>query len=197
MIIEGIITTKNQDGTINVSPMGPICEDAWQYITLRPFQTSRTYQNLRRHGEGVFHVTDDVDLLARAAIGWLDNTPAFLPAKKVDGMILADTCRWYAFRVERLDDSDERTRIECTIVDQGRRRDFLGFNRAKHAVVEAAILATRVHLLPADEIRQQMARLSVIVNKTAGDQELGAFALLDRYIEQSLADQLATGQKAV
>ena len=197
MIVEGIVTTRNKDGSINVSPMGPICDTTWQRLTLRPFQTSRTYQNLCRQGEGVFHITDDVELLARAAIGWLEAAPVFLSTEKFDGMILADTCRWYAFCVERLDDTEQRTTLDCTVVDQGRRRDFLGFNRAKHAVVEAAILATRVHFLAANDIREQMKRLKLIVNKTAGEQELFAFELLEGYLEQSQAGPLVSGHEVV
>jgi hypothetical protein len=64
-------------------------------------------------------------------------------------------------------------------VHSHRGRDWFGFHRARHAVLEAAILATRFHLLPADEIAREFARLKVIVDKTAGPAELEAFALLD------------------
>lgn len=197
MIIEGIVTTKNGDDTFNVSPMGPLCDGNWQRMILRPFQSSRTFHNLRRHGEGVFHVTDDVDLLARAAIGLLVDQPSMVAAGAVDGMILTEACRWYAFRVDTLDDTRERTSIECSIVDQGRQREFVGFSRAKHAVVEAAILATRTHLLAADDIRDQMARLKTIVDKTAGDQEFRAFALLQHYIDESLAETWIPNQGSI
>jgi hypothetical protein len=134
----------------------------------------------------VFHVTDDVELLARAAIGRLDALPPLLPAPSVEGVILADACRWYAFRVMHLDDSQQRTTIECEVVDRGRLRDFFGFNRAKHAVLEAAILATRVGILEPRQIREEFLRLKVPVEKTAGEQELRAFQLLEEYIGQKL-----------
>jgi hypothetical protein len=185
VILEGIVTTLNEDGAPNVSPMGPIVDPAMTRLVLRPYQTSTTYRNLKRTGQGVFHVTDDVELLARAAIGLLDPLPELIRIKSVEGVILADACRWYAFRVRKLDDSRERTTIDCEVVNQGRLRDFFGFNRAKHAVVEAAILATRVSLLPAAEIRAEMARLAVPVEKTAGPRERAAFSLLRDYIEQS------------
>lgn len=187
MILEGIVTTKNADGTVNVAPMGPIVDEAMQTLVLRPFQSSTTYANLKRHGEGVLHVTDDVLLLARAAIGALDETPGTFPAEQVDGAVLHSACRWYEFRVFALDDSQDRTRIEAQVVHTGRLRDFFGFNRAKHAVLEAAILATRVHLLPADEILAEFARLAVPVEKTAGPAEREAFALLREYVEQQVS----------
>ena len=66
----------------------------------------------------------------------------------IAGQILTDACRYYEFRVVELDDREERTAIVVETVAQGRHRDFFGFNRAKHAVVEAAILATRADWLP-------------------------------------------------
>ena len=61
MILEGLMTTVNADGTVNVSPMGPRVDAGLTTFTLRPFQTSTTYCNLKRTGMGVFHVTDDVE----------------------------------------------------------------------------------------------------------------------------------------
>jgi hypothetical protein len=68
------------------------------------------------------------------------------------------------------------------VVHTGTRREFLGFNRARHAVLEAAILATRTHLLPAEEIRAAFERLQVIVDKTAGPREQEAMAMLTEYV---------------
>jgi hypothetical protein len=186
MILEGIVTTLNVDVSPNISPMGPIVDAAMTRLTLRPYQTSTTYKNLKRTGQGVFHVTDDVEVLARAAIGRWNEPPRLLRATAVQGVILADACRWYAFRVVDLDDSQERTNIECDVADRGRIRDFFGFNRAKHAVLEAAILATRVELLPAEHIRHELQRLKVPVEKTAGDQERLAFHLLEEFIGDAL-----------
>ena len=57
------------------------------------------------------------------------------PAEAIEGVILTDACRWYAFQVESLDDREERTEIAARVVDRGHGRDFFGFNRAKHAVI--------------------------------------------------------------
>lgn len=187
MILEGIVTTINADGTVNISPMGPIVDAALTRLELRPFQTSTTFQNLRRTGQGVFHVTDDVDLLARAAVSRLETPPRMIRSTRVDGWILADACRWHAFEVREIDDSTERARLVAEVVDSGRIRDFFGFNRAKHAVVEAAILATRVHFLPREEIIADFARLNVLVEKTGGDQERRAFDFLDAHIRGAFA----------
>jgi len=183
MILEGIVTTLNEGGSPNISPMGPEVDTPLTTFVLKPYKSSRTYQNLKRTGEGVLHVTDDVELIARAAINQFDELPATFPAEAVKGVVLADACRWYAFRVADLNDREDRTRIECKLVDEGRIRDFFGFNRAKHAVLEAAILATRTKFLPQSKVSEELARLQVIVEKTAGEQERRAFALLVAHIE--------------
>ena len=60
--------------------MGPLVDEDMTRLVLRPYQTSRTYQNLKRTGQGVFHVTDDVELLAHAAVNRLEPLPALIPA---------------------------------------------------------------------------------------------------------------------
>jgi len=185
-LLEGIVTTRNADGSVNISPMGPIVDEQITQFLFRPYRTSTTYQNLKRTSAGVFHVTDDVLLFAQAALG----TPQPLPA--LDGLKLTAACRWYAFEVQSLDDSQERTEMVATTIDQGHLRDFLGFNRAKHAVLEAAILATRVHLLPAAAIQAELTRLESPVQKTASQQEQEAFDFLKQQIAGKLAASIKT-----
>jgi hypothetical protein len=186
MILEGIVTTLDAAGSLNVAPMGPDVEEGSPRIVLRPFATSRTYRNLAATGEGVLHVTDDVLMLARAAIGRLDvEALATRPADVVRGRILREACRYREFRVTALDASRERVTIEAETVAEGHLREFFGLNRAKHAVVEAAILATRLHLLPRAGILDECRRLAVLVEKTGGPAERAAFELLESYVRQA------------
>ena len=180
MILEGIVTTIAPDGTLNVAPMGPEVGDGpLSRFTLRPYRTSTTYRNLKAGGEGVLHVTDDVLLIARAAIAKVDDAPD-RPASIVRGRILDIPGRYHEFRVLDLDDRADRTTILAETVAEGRQaRDLFGLNRAKHAVVEAAILATRLEFLPPDEVRADFARLAVLVEKTGGAEERRAFGLLE------------------
>lgn len=186
LILEGLVTTANEDGSPNISPMGPLVDRAIRELTLRPFQTSQTYRNLKRSGRGVLHVTDDVELIARAAIGQFATPPRLLPANE-HGIILADACRWFSFQVAELDDAAERTTIRCRVTERGELRPFFGFNRAKHAVIEAAILATRVGILPAEQIRTELERLAIPIQKTAGEQERCAFEMLQTYVATMLS----------
>lgn len=189
MILEGIVTTLNADGSVNIAPMGPQVDEAMLQFVLLPFRTSTTCQNLRRHGEGVLHVTDDVWLLAQAAVGQPEPLPRLIAATAVRGQILADAARWYAFRVVDFDDREARARIVAQVVERGEQRPLFGFNRGKHAVVEAAILATRLTLLPAPEILAQLEHLRPLVEKTGGAQERTAFQFLEHYIRTHLSKE--------
>jgi len=151
-------------------------------LVLRPYHTSSTYRNLKRTGAGVFHVTDDVLLLAKAAVG--EASAAVERAACVEGFVLENCCRFYEFEVRQLDDSTERTTIDVDVVRSGRKRDFFGFNRGKHAVVEAAILATRTRILAMHEIIGEFEKLAVLVDKTGGTREREAFALLKKFVQQ-------------
>jgi hypothetical protein len=188
MILEGIVTTVGEGGGVNVAPMGPRVEPGpLRAFLLRPFRTAQTYRNLRHHGEGVLHVTDDVLLLARAALGALEPPPQLRPARRVRGFVLADACRAYEFRVTAWDESGERVGISAEVVHAEALRDFFGFNRAKHAVVEAAILATRTDFLPLAEIEAEYRKLAVLVEKTGGEQERAAFAFLQEHVARVAA----------
>ncbi|MGP0069325.1 MAG: DUF447 domain-containing protein [Isosphaeraceae bacterium] len=188
MILEGIVTSLSAENVLNIAPMGPEVDAGMnmERFVLRPYQTSTTYANLRARGEGVLHVTDDVLLLAQTAIGAaVEPPPPTRPADVVDGVILLDSCRFYEFRVVDLDDRQDRTRIVVETVAHGRHRDFFGFNRAKHAVVEAAVLATRTAWLPLKELLLEFRKLEVLVQKTGGPSEQAAFRLLDEFLRET------------
>ncbi|QDV49167.1 DUF447 domain-containing protein [Gimesia fumaroli] len=188
MILEGIVTSQNQQGELNIAPMGPVVNPEMSQFVLRPFQTSRTFSNLKETRCGVLHVVDDVLLLAKAAIGQLDELPETFPAEKIDGKVLQSACRWYEFEIESIDETAARTVMQATVVHQGRIRDYFGLNRAKHAVLEAAILATRTHLIEQSELEAQYQALAEIVKKTAGPHEETAFCLLEEYISKAYAE---------
>jgi hypothetical protein len=184
MILEGIVTTLNDDGSVNIAPMGPRVDATMSRFLLRPFRTAQTYRNLKRHGEGVLHVTDDVWLLARAALGPVEPAPALIAANQVQGFVLADACRAYEFRVLSFDESGERVGIAAEVVHSERFRDFFGLSRAKHAILEAAILATRTDFLPLAEIDAEFHELAILVDKTGGEQERQALAFLRAHLDK-------------
>jgi uncharacterized protein len=186
MILEGLVTTTDADGAMHLAPMGPRVAPDWSTFLLRPFPTSQTYRNLKAHPQGVLHVTDDVLLLAKAAVGQAPLQES-MPATKVSGFVLTGACRYYEFVVRSMDESRERVHIDLEVVHRGTLREFFGLNRAKHAVVEAAILATRLHLLPPAEVLTDYRKLRVLVEKTGGPAEHAAFEFLQAHVETALA----------
>lgn len=187
MILEGLVTTRDANGLPHLAPMGPTVDANWSHVLLRPFPTSQTFQNLKRDRFGVLHVTDDVRLLAMAAVGRAP-TQEYEPAQMGPGFVLTSTCRYYELAIRDIDESGQRMMVHADIVFTGRRRDFFGLNRAKHAVVEAAIMATRLHLIPPAEVQADLTRLRVLVEKTGGDAEHEAFQFLENYVAEKQAE---------
>jgi hypothetical protein len=178
VIIETIVTTVDANGSINFAPMGVEWGD--ETIVLKPFLETTTFRNLNATGVAVVNLTDDAMLFAQGAI----SSPQFpsTAATVVKGAVLEAACSWRELRVVTIDATPPRSRIEARVVHRGTKREFIGFNRARHAVLEAAILATRTHLLPAEQIREEYARLQVVVDKTAGPREREAMDLLTQYV---------------
>ncbi len=184
MILEAIITTADATGAVNIAPMGPeVADGNFRRITLKPFRSSRTFANLRHSGTAVVHVTDDVELIAASATGTVD------PLGLVEGLLgegriprwhkLVDCCHWYAVEVESWSDDPLRPQADCRIVHHGIQRPMFGLNRAKHAVVEAAILVTRLGLLGREEVLRQMRDLRPLIDKTGGAAEHRAWQHLE------------------
>ncbi len=188
MILEGLVTTTDPSGGMHIAAMGPTVDAGeraagrLERLVLRPFPTSRTAAHLLRARVGVFHLSDDPLLLARVVAGRLPGPPPARPAERVTGFVLADCCRAYEFAVEQVDDSGQRLRLEARVVAEHAGRPFLGFNRAAHAVVEAAILVTRMHLLDPADIRRRFDDLAILVEKTGGPRERDAFGLLEEAV---------------
>lgn len=182
MILEALVTTVDAKGVVNIAPMGPVVDRAITSIELRPFVGSRTYANLRATERAVVHVTDDCLLIARAAIGTVPPEGLVQPIEDGQYAVLTDACRWYAVRITAWQEHPQRPRAQCVIVRQQRNRDFFGLNRAHFAVIEAAILATRVHLIADEVLQSQLRQLATLVERAGGDRERQAFELLENYI---------------
>jgi hypothetical protein len=185
MILEGLVTTTDPAGGMHLAAMGPEVDAAAaesgriERLLLKPFPTSQTAAHLARLPEGVFHVTDDALLLAQVVVGAVNAAPASRPATVVRGRVLEAACRSYEFRVVAADTSQTRIRLTADVLAVHEGRPFAGFNRARHAVLEGAILVTRLHLLGAAEVDRRLRDLAVLVEKTGGPREHEAFRLLE------------------
>lgn len=186
LVIEGILTTEHEDGSLHFAPMGPVVDRDLKHWTIKPFQTSTTFKNLQRLSRAVFHVTDDCYLLAAAAIG--AKPPVQAQWEPELGWILKDTCHWYAIRFDSLNIAEARAVASGRLIDHNVQRPFWGWNRGKHAVLEAAILATRKNILTREEIERDWDNLVLRVHKTGGDQEHRAMRLLAEFLEFSYSE---------
>jgi uncharacterized protein len=181
-IVETVTTTINPDGTVNCAAMG--VEWGEDVIVIKPFPSTRTLRNLRATGAAVVNLTDDILLFTQAALG--DPHPPTRPTAAINGAVLADACSWREVTVEAIDAGGPRARVTTRVVARGTGREFLGFNRARHAVLEASIVASRARMLPAAEIRAELARLQVLVDKTAGPREHEAMELVRRHVRAAV-----------
>jgi hypothetical protein len=180
-VLETVTTTIDPDGRVNCAAMGVQWPADGRRLVFHPYRATRTYRNLSAVPSAVVHLTDDVLLFCQAALG--DPQPPTVAATHVAGAVLVDACSWREVRVERIDDDGERVRVEVEVVASGQGREHLGLNRARHAVVEASILASRLRLLGADEVERQLALLEPLMDKTAGPRERAAMA----YVREHLA----------
>jgi hypothetical protein len=173
-IVETIVTTKNAKGEVHIAPLGLIAEGAnW---VLAPFRPSRTLDNLREVPFAVASHTDDVRVFAGSLTGRKDW--ATRSAEKVDGAVLENAVSHWELAVDRVTEDDLRPRFSCRLVHAASHRPWGGFNRAQAAVLECAVLVSRLKMLPADKIEAELKYLEIAVSKTAGEREQEAWGWL-------------------
>ncbi len=177
-MIETVVTTRNPDGTINCAAMGVVFDR--DSVLIRPFAGTRTLVNLHATPAAVVHVTDDVLLFAQAALEY--PSPPTRAATHVDGAVIEDACSWWEVEVAELDERGQRASVTATVLARGRGREFAGWNRASHAVLEASILASRAHFTDQAELQRRLEPLQDIVDRTAGPREREAMVVVRTHI---------------
>lgn len=177
-IRETIITSCDAVGNVHVAPMGAtVTGDGY---VLAPFRPSRTLDNLLATRCAVVNFTDDVRVYAGCVTGRRRQWPTE-PARHIRGAVLAGALAHEEIEVAAVEDDPVRPRLRCRPVLLVNHRPFRGFNRAQAAVVEGAILVSRLHLLPAEKIDREVEYLSIAIDKTASPVELEAWGwLMDR-----------------
>lgn len=178
-IIESIITTTGADGRAHVAPMGVI----WRgpRPVLAPFRPSTTLDNLIRYPVAVINHTDD----ARVFAGCLTGRRDWPTRPTADGQAhaLVGALAHQIARVAGIEDHPERPRFTLDIIETVGERPFPGHNRAFAAVVEGAILVSRLDRLPWSKIETEMAYLAIAIEKTAGPREIEAWSWLVEAVE--------------
>jgi uncharacterized protein len=174
LIVETIVTTKNAKGEVHMAPLGLIAEGAnW---VLAPFRPSRTLDNLREVPFAVASHTDDVRVFAGCLTGrksWPTR-----PAEEVDGAVLDSAVSHWELAVDRVTEDELRPRFSGRVVHAASHRPWGGFNRAQAAVIECAVLVSRLKMLSADKIEAELKYLEIAISKTAGPREDEAWGWL-------------------
>jgi uncharacterized protein len=173
-IIETIVTTFDKDGKTHLAPLGLI-EDGAHWV-IAPFRPSTTLDNLRANPFAAASHTDDVRVFAGAVTGrklWpLAETAA------IKGERLADCVSHWELKVAHITEDEQRPRFHCAIVAEHVHKPWSGFNRAQAAVLELAVLTTRLHMLPAAKVEAELKYLEIAISKTAGPREEEAWEWL-------------------
>jgi hypothetical protein len=183
-LIETVVTTTESGGAVNCAAMGVRWGE--EELVFWPFDATRTLRNLRLHGEAVVHLTDDVLLFVQSALG--HPHPAMRPASAIDGSVIEAANSWREVVVTEITPSADdlpRSMVRARVVARGTgTRQPLGLCRARHAAVEASILASRLRWLGAEHVAAELARLQELVDKTAGPRERAAMDYVRRYVAE-------------
>ena len=183
-LIETVVTTTGSDGVVNCAAMGVRWGE--EELVFWPFEATRTLRNLRVHGEAVVHLTDDVLLFVEAALG--HPRPSMRPASHVAGAVIEQASAWREVVVTEIAPSGgqlPRSRVRARVVAAGTgTQPPLGLCRARHAAVEASILASRLRWLGAECVWAELGRLQELVDKTAGPRERAAMEYVRRYVAE-------------
>jgi len=182
MIRECVVTTVGADGRAHLAPLGLIEEgDHW---IIAPFRPSTTLANLEATRQATASFIDDMRIIAGCVTGKKDWPLAAIhdwPAPRLDAAL-----SHAELEVEHVELDATRPRFFCKVRRIEAHRPFLGLNRAKAAVLEAAILATRLHMLPREKIESEIAYLTIAIDKTAGANEREAWDTVMKKIDAHL-----------
>ena len=172
MIQETIVTTQNSNGITHIAPMGiHVVGDS--FIIL-PFRPSTTLNNFLETKVGTINYCDDVRVFAGCLTGRKDWS--LKPAQKISGKVLECALAHSEVAIERIEEDEARPKLFCKTIHTANHAPFKGFNRAQFAVLEAAILISRLDMLPLQKIESEIAYLRIGLEKTAGERELEAWA---------------------
>lgn len=184
MIRESIVTTLGPDGGVHVAPIGLIVEE--KGLVIAPFRPSATLDNLLARRTAVVNYTDDVRVFAGCITGRKRDWPT-RPAECVAGAVLEAALAHEELELAEVREDPQRPRLLCRTVHAATHAPFRGFNRAQSSVIEAAILASRLSMLPREKIERELAYLTIGLEKTAGAREREAWGWLMEVIEAHLS----------
>jgi len=178
-IVETIVTTTDGDGHVHIAPLGLIADG--EHWLIGPFKPSKTLDNLRAVPFAVASHTQDVRVFAGCLTGRKDWP--LKSALKVPGKYLEASQSHWELEVVDVEEDDVRPKFRCKRVHIEAHTPFAGLNRAQAAVIECAVLVSRLKMLPAEKVEAELKYLDITISKTAGPEELEAWSwLMERVV---------------
>lgn len=184
LIREVIVTTQNLDGSTHIAPMGIKQEN--NQVVISPFKPSTTLANLERSRIAVVNRVEDVRIFAGCLTGRYDWPLS--KTESIDAFYLSAALSHLELEVENIKEDELRPSFFCKIVNEVTHAPFTGYNRAAAAVLEAAILVSRLNMLPKEKVEQEIEYLTIAIEKTAGEHEQQAWNWLMEKVEHFYAD---------
>lgn len=182
-IRETIVTTVDAKGRVHIAPLGIIAQDdGW---VIAPFRPSTTLENLTAVPLAIANYTDDMRIFAGCLTGrreWPLVAVQDCPVPRLEAALSHSV-----LQVVSVTQDEIRPRYFCRIVAEATHAPFTGMNRAKAAVLELAILVSRLHMLPKQKVDSEIAYLSIAIDKTAGADERQAWDWLMERVNAHLA----------
>ena len=173
MIHEVIVTTISNEDIVHIAPMGIRFID--KQVVISPFKPSTTLNNITENNIATINFIDDVRVFAgivsRHKKDW--ELSARTDLEIVPNLTLTNT--FYNVVVNEYQEDDKRPNIICDIKNSAIIKPFLGFNRAQFSVIEAAVLLSRLGMIPMEKIDREIEYLKIGIDKTAGPHELEAW----------------------
>ncbi len=194
MIFETIITSIDIAGNPHVTPFGVHHEGRGkvEYVVISPYKPSTTLNNILATDFAVMNMTDDVRVFAGALTG--RHAWTLMQANKIKGCRLADCLAHTELKLVEVRDDAIRPQLVMQQIETQNHLPFSGFNRAQAAVIELAVLASRLRMLPREKIQTEMQYLQIAIDKTAGEREKLAWGWLVEKIDNFYAQQLGENQ---
>ena len=191
MIFETVVSTLSPAGELHLAPMGVRYaredegEGAQDFVLLMPFKPSKTLDNILATRCAVLNLTTDVRVFAGCVTGRRD-----WPMVALDGFAgrrLQNVLAWVELTLTGDHDDALRPTLRMRRGRHGVVGAFPGFNRAQAAVIEGAVLVSRLHLLPTDTVVRALARLQTAIDKTASPDDREAWRWLQAAVAEAVA----------
>ena len=179
MILETIITSIDHDGKPRVAPFGVRTENA--NIIISPYKPSHTLENILASNVAVMSNTDDVRVFAGALTGRQPWT--LIPTNQVNGFRLKNCLAHTELQLLKVRDDALRPQLVMQQIISENHAAFKGFNRAQAAVLELAVLVSRLDRLPKARVESELQYLQIAIDKTAGEIEHEAWSWLIEKIQ--------------